>query len=57
MFIIPDETTSEDVEASRFAAEDALDLIGEIAENVQEKEDVACKSEKMKQEKGLGMYF
>ncbi|KAF9823899.1 hypothetical protein SFRURICE_013436, partial [Spodoptera frugiperda] len=26
-----DETTSEDVEASRFAAEDALDLIGELA--------------------------
>ncbi|KAJ8724047.1 hypothetical protein PYW07_008027 [Mythimna separata] len=47
-----DETTSEDVEASRFAAEDALDLIGEIAQNVQDKEN--GKSEKMKLEKGLG---
>ncbi|KAJ8713898.1 hypothetical protein PYW08_007518 [Mythimna loreyi] len=47
-----DETTSEDVEASRFAAEDALDLIGEIAQNVQEKEN--GRSEKTKLEKGLG---
>lgn len=50
-----DETTSEDVEASRFAAEDALDLIGELASDVTTKEDgVVTKSEKMKQEKGLG---
>ncbi|KAF9414344.1 hypothetical protein HW555_007741 [Spodoptera exigua] len=50
-----DEATSEDVEASRFAAEDALDLIGEIANDVTTKEDaVGSKSEKMKHEKGLG---
>ncbi|XP_022834497.1 transcription factor IIIB 90 kDa subunit [Spodoptera litura] len=49
-----DETTSEDVEASRFAAEDALDLIGEIASDTTKEDGVVAKSEKMKLEKGLG---
>uniref|UniRef100_A0A2A4JSA3 Cyclin-like domain-containing protein n=1 Tax=Heliothis virescens TaxID=7102 RepID=A0A2A4JSA3_HELVI len=49
-----DETSQEDAEASRFAAEDALDRIGEIAQDVQCKEDGPSISERPKQEKGLG---
>ncbi|PZC73611.1 hypothetical protein B5X24_HaOG209028 [Helicoverpa armigera] len=51
-----DENSQEDAEASRFAAEDALDRIGEIAKDVQYKEPVdgPSYSEKPRHEKGLG---
>ncbi|XP_047033532.1 transcription factor IIIB 90 kDa subunit isoform X1 [Helicoverpa zea] len=51
-----DENSQEDAEASRFAAEDALDRIGEIAKDVQYKEpiDGPSYSEKPRHEKGLG---
>ncbi|XP_075982648.1 brf RNA polymerase III subunit [Anticarsia gemmatalis] len=49
-----EETSSEDAEASRFAAEDALDLIGELASDVTHKEEEIAKIERFKPEKGLG---
>lgn len=45
-----EEATLEDEEASRFAAEDALDLIGELAKDVQAKDE----KNKNESEKGLG---
>lgn len=52
--IFLEETSLEDAEASRFAAEDALDLIGELASDVQAKDEG---KNNFKYEKGLGMYF
>ncbi|CAH2094407.1 unnamed protein product [Euphydryas editha] len=46
-----DEGSSEDAEASRFATEDTLSLIGEIAKDVQPRENTNTKNEL---EKGLG---
>ncbi|CAB3248833.1 unnamed protein product [Arctia plantaginis] len=46
-----EETSLEDAEASRFAAEDALDLIGELASDVQAKDEG---KNNFKVEKGLG---
>ncbi|XP_026314958.1 transcription factor IIIB 90 kDa subunit [Hyposmocoma kahamanoa] len=46
--LVTDEGISEEAEASRFAAEDTLHIIGEIAKDVQPK------NETMKFEKGLG---
>ncbi|OWR50212.1 TFIIB-related factor [Danaus plexippus plexippus] len=48
-----DDDTSEDAEASRFATEDTLSLIGDIARDVQPTPDGA-NNDKLKLEKGLG---
>ncbi|XP_063367407.1 transcription factor IIIB 90 kDa subunit [Cydia amplana] len=52
--LLSDDGTSEDAEASRFAAEDTLNLLGEIASEVQPKTEASQKQEKLKLEKGLG---
>ncbi|KAI8425260.1 hypothetical protein MSG28_007053 [Choristoneura fumiferana] len=49
-----DAGASEDADASRFAAEDTLTLLGEIANEMQPKSEEVQKQEKMKLEKGLG---
>ncbi|KAM3962438.1 brf RNA polymerase III subunit [Aphomia sociella] len=49
-----DEGVSEEAEASRFAAEDTLELIGEIAKDVEPKSETTKPSARMKLEKGLG---
>ncbi|XP_052756540.1 transcription factor IIIB 90 kDa subunit [Galleria mellonella] len=49
-----DEGTSEEAEASRFAAEDTLELIGEIARDVEPKTETVKPSARLKLEKGLG---
>lgn len=48
---------AEEEEASRFAAQDTLSLIGEIARDVQPKRAAAETSDNEKLEKGLGWYF
>ncbi|XP_059053184.1 transcription factor IIIB 90 kDa subunit [Achroia grisella] len=49
-----DDGTSEEAEASRFAAEDTLELIGEIAMDVEPKTETANPSARKNLEKGLG---
>ncbi|CAH0594115.1 unnamed protein product [Chrysodeixis includens] len=54
---IDDTCSEEDAEASRFAVEDTLDRIGEIAKDVDEvpaRDERPAKSDRMKMEKGLG---
>ncbi|KAG6458888.1 hypothetical protein O3G_MSEX011105 [Manduca sexta] len=57
--LILDETRTEDSDATRFAAEDTLNLIGELANDVQPKDadpkdENMQKADKLKLEKGLG---
>ncbi|KAL0819807.1 hypothetical protein ABMA28_007838 [Loxostege sticticalis] len=49
-----DECSLEDAEATRFAAEDTLNLLGDIAKDVDPKSEAASKIDKVKFEKGLG---
>lgn len=52
MFIFIDECSSEDAEASRFATENTLSLIGEITKDVQPTDYTSTKNDL---EKGLGI--
>lgn len=47
----------EDAEASRFATEDTLSLIGQIANDAQPNDNAKSAAEKLKLEKGLGIIF
>ena len=47
----------EDAEASRFATEDTLSLIGQIANDAQPKDKAASAAENLKLEKGLGIFL
>ncbi|KAL0869277.1 hypothetical protein ABMA27_007540 [Loxostege sticticalis] len=51
---LADECSLEDAEATRFAAEDTLNLLGDIAKDVDPKSEAASKIDKVKFEKGLG---